>query len=135
MVVELFTERTERLAPGTVLHTDSGDIEVVASRPHQQRWIVQFAGSETRNDAEAMRGRVLRAEAIDDPDELWVHDLVDAEVRTVDGAVVGRCVAVQANPAADLLELDTGALVPVVFVTERAEGVVVIDPPEGLLDL
>ena len=41
----------------------------------------------------------------------------------------------QANPAADLLVLDTGALVPVVFITDHADGAVTIDPPEGLLDL
>ena len=40
-----------------------------------------------------------------------------------------------ANPAADLLELDSGALVPVVFVVDHAPGRVTIDPPEGLLDL
>jgi 16S rRNA processing protein RimM len=39
------------------------------------------------------------------------------------------------NPAADLLELDSGALVPVTFVVSAAEGVVTIDPPEGLFDL
>jgi 16S rRNA processing protein RimM len=43
--------------------------------------------------------------------------------------------AVEANPAHDLLVLDTGALVPIVFVVSQADGVVVIDPPEGLLEL
>jgi len=40
---------------------------------------------------------------------------------------------VEANPAHDLLVLDGGGLVPMVFVVEHAEGRVVIDPPEGLL--
>jgi 16S rRNA processing protein RimM len=43
-------------------------------------------------------------------------------------------VAVVANPAADLLELDSGALVPVVFVVEHGAGPIVIDPPAGLFD-
>ena len=47
--------------------------------------------------------------------------------------------AVEANPASDLLVLDTGALVPLVFVVGQATGadgvVVTIDPPAGLLDL
>jgi 16S rRNA processing protein RimM len=43
-------------------------------------------------------------------------------------------VAVVANPAADLLELESGALVPVVFVTERRADTIVIDPPLGLFD-
>ena len=61
---------------------------------------------------------------------------VGAGVVTASGGdAVGTCVAVGANPASDLLELDSGALVPVVFVVDRAAGRVTIDPPEGLLDL
>ena len=138
VVVRLTTDREERLAPGSVLHTDAGELVVAASRPHQDRWIVSFEGRDGRDAVEALRGQVLRAEALDDPDELWVHDLVGAEVVTVEAAGgdrVGTCVAVIANPASDLLELDSGALIPVVFVVDHGEGRVTIDPPDGLLDL
>ena len=43
--------------------------------------------------------------------------------------------AVIDNPAADLLELESGALVPVTFVVSAEHGVVTIDPPDGLFDL
>jgi hypothetical protein len=43
--------------------------------------------------------------------------------------------AVEANPASDLLVLAGGTLVPVAFVVEQSPDRVVIDPPEGLLDL
>ena len=76
----------------------------------------------------------IYAEPIDDPAALWVHELIGSDVVDVDGTARGRCVSVVANPAADLLELDSGALVPVVFVVRHADGVVVIDPPAGLLD-
>jgi len=135
VVVTLTTDRTERVAPGAVLHSDAGELEVVTSRPHQDRWIVAFRDRSGRDAAESLRGLVLRAEALDDPDEMWVHDLVGAEVVSVGGDLVGRCVAVVANPASDLLELDTGALVPVVFVVDRGPGRVTVDLPEGLLDL
>ena len=134
VVVDLTTDRLERLAPGTILGSDAGDLTVAAARPHQRRWIVAFEGHSSRDDADRLRGLVLRAEALDDPHELWVHDLVGSEVITVGGDVVGRCVAVVAHPASDLLELDGGALVPVAFVVERRPGQVVIDPPEGLLE-
>jgi 16S rRNA processing protein RimM len=49
--------------------------------------------------------------------------------------VLGTCTSVLANPAHDILELDNGGLVPVVFVVEATEGRVVVDPPEGLFDL
>jgi 16S rRNA processing protein RimM len=134
VVVDLTTDRVERLAPGTVLSSDAGDLTVAAARPHQRRWIVAFEGHADREAAERLRGLALRAETLDDPDALWVHDLVGSEVVTVDGDVAGTCVAVVANPASDLLELDGGALVPVVFVVERTSGRVVIDPPDGLLE-
>ena len=75
------------------------------------------------------------AEPIDDPDALWVHELIGSRSSRSTGTDAGRCVAVVDNPAADLLELDSGALVPVVFVVGHADGVVVIDPPEGLFDV
>jgi 16S rRNA processing protein RimM len=136
VVVKLTTDRNERLAPGSVLYTDAGELVVVAARPHQDRWIVSFEGRDRREAVDGLRGQILRAEALDDPDELWVHDLVGAEVvRAGSGDAVGTCVAVVANPASDLLELDSGALVPVVFVVDHAAGRVTIDPPDGLLDL
>ncbi len=136
VLVRLTTDRHERLAPGSVLQSDAGELVVTASRPHQDRWIVSFEGRDRREAAEALRGQVLRAEPLDDPDELWVHDLVGSTVVTAGGGEpVGTCVAVVANPASDLLELDTGALVPVVFVVDHREGRVTIDPPEGLFDL
>jgi 16S rRNA processing protein RimM len=97
---------------------------------------VQFDGVADRAAAEAWRGVVLRAEPVADDDEaLWVHELIGAIVVLVDGTEVGTVTEVQANPASDLLVLDGGALVPVVFVTEHAAGRVTVDPPEGLFDL
>ena len=67
---------------------------------------------------------------------MWVHELIGAEVRDRAGRALGRVVAVEANPAHDLLVLDGGALVPMVFVVEHDATVrVVVDLPDGLLDL
>ena len=134
--MQLTTDRTERLDPGSVLHTDRGDLTVVRSSPHKDRWIVHFAELDVREQADGWRGVVLRAEPLDDEGgELWVHELIGSAVSLPDGTPVGTVTEVEANPAADLLVLDTGALVPVVFVTDRTPGAVTIEPPEGLLDL
>lgn len=135
-MVDFVSERPERTRPGAVLDTDRGPLTVVRAQQHQrQRWIVAFDGVHDRTGAEALHGVVLRAPAIDDPDELWVHELVGADVVEVrSGIERGRCVAVVANPAHDLLELDSGALVPMPFVVEVRDGRVLIDPPDGLFD-
>jgi 16S rRNA processing protein RimM len=137
VLVALTTDRTSRLDPGSVLRTDRGDLTVRSSSKHQDRWIVAFAGLEDRDQAEAWRGTLLRAEPVDDADDdtLWVHELIGATVVLADGSEVGEVTAVEANPASDLLVLDSGALVPVVFVTGQEPGRVTIDPPEGLFDL
>ncbi len=96
---------------------------------------MRFVGVDDRADAEAVAGETLWAAPIEDPAELWVHELVGSEVAEIDGTVRGRVVAVLENPAHDLLELDSGALVPVVFVRSCAAGRTVIDPPAGLFDL
>ena len=134
VVVVLVTNRTERLAPGTVLSSDRGDLRVEASRPHQDRWVVAFEGVSDRDGADRLRGLVLRAEPIDDPDELWVHELTGAEVVDRAGRSHGRVREVEANPASDLLVLDDGRLVPLTFVVEHQPGRIVVDPPPGLLE-
>ena len=76
VVVALTTNRPERVAEGTVLHTEQGPLTITASRPYQNRYIVRFAGVDTREAADAIHGLVLSAEPLEDPDALWVHELL-----------------------------------------------------------
>jgi 16S rRNA processing protein RimM len=64
-----------------------------------------------------------------------VHELIGSAVVDTDGSALGRVVGIEANPAHDLLVLDTDVLVPMVFVVEHRDDVVVVDPPAGLLEL
>ncbi len=132
VIVELVTNRDERVVGGATLQTSAGPLEVVRSTPHRGRWIVAFRGVDDRTAAEALRGTVLSAEAIDDADELWVHELIGSTVVDADGASRGRVVSVIANPASDLLELDGGDLVPLRFVTDHRAGRLTVDAPPGL---
>jgi len=138
VVVALITDRVERVAVGSVLVAGDGrSLRVVASRPHQKHHIVSFEGVDSREAADALHGAVLSAEPLDDDgnDELWVHDLIGSVVVNPAGDRIGVIESVQANPASDLLVLDTGALIPVVFVLSHDDGAVLVDLPEGLLDL
>ena len=135
VIVKLSTNREERLAPGTILDTDGGQLTVVSSQPHQHGFLVRFAEISTREGAEGARGRVLRAEPIDDAGELWVHEVIGAEVVDTTGTALGRCVSVEANPASDLIVLDGGGLVPMRFVVEHEPGKLTVDGPDGLLDV
>lgn len=134
VIVELFTNRPERLHPGATLQSDRGPMAVETAAPHGHRFIVQFTGLADRSSAEPLRGLVLRAEPLEEAGTLWVHELIGAEVLGVDGHHHGTVEAVEANPASDLLVLDDGRLVPLAFVVANEPGLVVVDPPQGLLE-
>ena len=139
VLVALTGDRTERVAKGAVLQTKDGrQLVVRASSSHQGKWIVAFEGIATRNDAETLHGAALFAEPIEDPDTLFVHELIGATVVDAGtGDEIGTVESVEANPASDLLVLaGSGALIPARFVVERdADGRLRVDLPEGLLDL
>ena len=138
LYVTLITDRVERLAPGARLLAGTQWLTVAESRLQPQRWLVRFVGVDDRTAAEKLTNSVLQAEPIDvdgDDDALWVHELIGSRVVDQHGVDRGTCVAVIDNPAHDILELDTGALIPVIFVVSCVDGVAIIDPPEGLFDL
>jgi 16S rRNA processing protein RimM len=139
VVVDLVTNRLERLAPGSVLLLDvpgaaERSLEVLSARPHQGRYLVVFKGVESREAAEELRACPLKADAASDPDELYVHQLIGAEVRDQFGTVRGLITGVEANPASDLLVVDGRYYVPARFVTAHEGSVVRVEVPEGLFD-
>jgi 16S rRNA processing protein RimM len=135
VLVDLWSDRTERLAPGSELLTERGPLRVTASIAHQQRFIVTFEGLDTREKAEQWRGVVLSAPRLDDESVIWIDQLYEAEVYDADGVRRGVVVGVEANPASDLLVLDNGALVPLTFVTTVEANIRIdVDVPEGLFE-
>jgi 16S rRNA processing protein RimM len=149
VMVTLTTTRLERVAVGAKWWLGSSDdaaaktpkavreVVVEAARPHQGRYIVHLSGLEDRDEAAALTGTRVFAEALpDDPasDDVYVHQVIGAEVVDRSGRSYGPVVAVEANPAHDLLVLEGGGLVPMVFVVEQVAGRVLIDPPDGLVD-
>jgi len=138
VAVDLWTDQAQRLEPGSVLRAGDRELRVATARPLSGgRYIVAFEGLTDRAAAEALRGVDLEAEPLEVPGALWVHELVGATVRDASGAELGRIKAVEANPASDLLVLDSGGLIPARFVTahDPSARTVDVDIPEGLLDL
>jgi len=157
-IVTLVTDRVERLDPGTVLcvavpsavvpsaavpsavvpsaaDRELEHLEIVASRPHQHRFIVRFAGVADRDAADRLRSARLLAEPIEDDADAWfVHELVGCEVRDTAGNRLGRVTAIEANPASDLLVVDDRHLIPLRFVLERQPGQLIAEIPEGLIE-
>ena len=136
LVVRVDSDRPERVAVGARLFDGTRWLTVVSARSQpQHRWVMQFAEIADRTEAEGCSGRTLWGEPIVDPDALWVHEIIGLRVVDQHGIDRGRCVAVLDNPANDLLELDTGHLVPVTFIVGTDADTVTVDAPEGLFDL
>jgi 16S rRNA processing protein RimM len=137
VVIVPITNQPDRFEAGAHVWCNDEAMVIETSRPHQGAYLVRFAGVTDRNGAELLRGATVTAEPTGDagPGEVWVHEVIGAEVRDRAGTVLGRVVAVEANPAHDLLVLDRGPLIPMVFVVEHDPETVVVDLPEGLLDL
>lgn len=151
VVVGVRTDDPEaRLAVGTELDTDPsrvGPLTIAAVRWQSGELIARFTGVSDRTAAGELTGTWLLVdsgmlESLDDPDEFRDHELIDLTVRTVAGEVVG-VVADVLHHGQDLLSIRPakGAgeiLVPFVraIVTEVdvLGGVLVIDPPPGLLN-
>ena len=135
VVVDLISNRPERLERGSVLSLGTGEsLTVSAARPFQHRFLVVFEGVTTREQADSLRAAVLLAAPIEDPDALFVHDLIGCEVVEASGTSRGRVAAVQENPASDLLVGEDGWLVPLRFVVARETGRLVVEVPPGLFE-
>ncbi|WP_174183911.1 ribosome maturation factor RimM [Nocardia barduliensis] len=155
LVVEVRTDEPEaRFAPGATLRgrlpraTEVREFTVESVREHSGRLLVFLAGVADRGAADALRGMLFLVDSADlppseDPDEFYDHELEGLEVRLTDGTVVGSVRDVLHSAAGELLEVraaEDGREILIPFVTaivptvSLAEGVIVIDPPEGLLD-
>ncbi len=142
-------------APGVVLYL--GDSEGVlspdlatrrieTSRPYRRGFLVGFEGVYDRSGSEALCGRYVLRDIDDVPEleegEVFYHDLLGMEVVTVDGESVGEVTEVYELRPADLLEIqgpEKSILIP--YISQMVQSVsveenrIVLDPPEGLLDV
>jgi len=139
-----------RFRVGAELLAKRGDrvdrLRVTAMRLHLGRPVIALEGVETMNDAEAMASVELRVRVADLeplPDGMYYrHDLVGCRVETTGGSVVGEVTAVEGELAASRLvvkEEGGDVLIPLVqpicVVIDIAARRIVVDPPEGLLEL
>jgi 16S rRNA processing protein RimM len=154
--VEVRTDDPDlRFAPGQVLITDPperGPLTVVDKRWHSGTLLLQLAAPSgevyaLRETVDELRNTLLLVPVadlpeIEDPDSFYDHQLVGLTARLPDDSVLGEVTAVR-HEAQDLLVIRrpdapevlvpfVSAIVPTV---DLAGGFLVVDPPEGLLEL
>jgi 16S rRNA processing protein RimM len=151
VIADLLTDFPERfarlgrayvkLAGGRLLTLD-----LESARPHKGRVALKFAGYDDMNRAEELRdARVLitRDQLVKLPEGVYYNfDLIGCEVEDRAGRPVGRVEEVQNYGAAPLLAVRSGGrelLIPlatsICVEVDIGRKRIVVDPPEGLLDL
>ncbi|MEM9654916.1 MAG: ribosome maturation factor RimM [Actinomycetota bacterium] len=148
VVVGLVTNMVEaRTAAGAEFRADGQPLTVVSARRHKNKWLVSFDGITSREAAEGLRGRTLLAEPLPSSAAgegqtegfatevvAFVHELIGLHLVDQHGTDHGEVVSVLDNPAADLLELTDGRLVPLSFYRAHDSATVTVEVPLGLLD-
>jgi len=152
VTIEVRTDDPDlRFTPGAVLQTDPADrgpLTIEGGRWHRDVLLLALEGVESREAAELLRNTLLLVEttalpALDDPDDYYDHQLVGLTARLTDGTALGEVVAVS-HEGGDLLVVqrpgDGGELLipfvrAIVPTVDLAAGSLVVDPPEGLLEL
>ncbi len=135
----LVLDRATGAATGAVM-------KVKRARAYHRAWLVHFEGLDDRTQVQALGETYLgitvgEARPLAEG-EFFLHELVGLAVQTLDKAPVGTVVKVYEAPQGLLLSVVDGAkehLIPfrpgIVRRVDRAERMVTVDPPAGLLDL
>jgi 16S rRNA processing protein RimM len=145
----------EVFSPGRrlLVGTESGEVteppvevEVEEGRPYKKGYLVRLVGVANRSAAEALVTRyvLLPTEELGElgEGEVHYHQLLGLTVTTTEGTVVGQVREVYETEPRHLLEVkgaDRVHLIPfspeIVRTVDVDAGRLVIEPPEGLLDL
>ena len=109
--MEQASEDEARFAVGATLYVDGAQAEVAASKRSRGRPVIRL-------DREAPRGAELTVPRTTLPPaeegEFYAFELVGLEVEEEGGRALGKVAAVQPGVANDVLELESGDLLPLV---------------------
>jgi 16S rRNA processing protein RimM len=140
----------DRFAAGNVLLVEQAgkttERRIASVRFQQGRPIVAFDGIATMNDAEALAGADLKVPAASLPplpgNTFYRHDLVGCDVKDLAGRAIGRVTDVEGplEQSRLIVQSERGeVLIPMVegicVSVDPAAKIIVVDPPDGLLDL
>jgi 16S rRNA processing protein RimM len=148
---EILTDFPERFAPGASFLWQRGGeqrrLRLASARPHGRRYLLAFEGVGDAEGARSLCGGELavpESEAVPAPEGFYFsHEIRGWRCENPEGAALGVATGLDNSPAGPLLSVDTGAgrtaLVPfvhgIVVRVDRQRRTIVLDPPEGLMEL
>ena len=149
--VSILTDFPERFEEGATLLWQRGEetreLRIASARPHAGRVLLAFDGVENAADARALAGGDLciasREARPAPPDYYYEHEILGWICEDSAGHRLGVVSGLERAPGAPLLSVQTSggkiALVPfvhgIVVSVDRESRRIVLDPPEGLMEL
>jgi len=123
------------------------DLKLSSGRIHGERWLLSFEGIGDVDSARELSGGVLCVPGERLPEEsedfFWTHQIKGWPCRDTAGKPLGTVKRLEETPAGPQLTLETPAgrevlvpfVRPIVVEIDRRSRRIVLDPPEGLMDL
>jgi 16S rRNA processing protein RimM len=149
--VDPVTDFPERFVAGARLFwrrlDDERELTIAAVRPHGARLLVRFDGVDAPEAARELSGgdlSVPESEAIPPPEDFYYgHRIAGWRCEDTGGRVLGTVAGLERAGGVPLLTIDSGGKEPVsvpftrpiVVSVDASNETIILDPPEGLMDL
>ena len=149
--VEPATDFPERFVNGLELLWRRDETErtlrVDSARPHGPRILIHFEGVDDAESARELSGgdlSVREEDAVAAPEDFYYsHEIEGWQCEDPQGRPLGRAYALEQTAAGPVLLVNAGGrepvsipfVRPIVISVDRATRRIVLDPPEGLMDL
>lgn len=121
IVMDVYTEFPERLAPGVTVFVGSHyqAVQISKTRPHSRGMLLGFEGYQSRDEVASLRNMLVHVRTADRPElpegDYYHHQLLGLHVIDENGAEIGRITAI----------IDTGANDVYVIQNESGEEVLI----------
>ena len=133
VVVKLLSNLVEqRTSSGSKFFINNKPYKLEKAKEHSGKWLFKFDGINSREKAQSLSGSKLMAEPIEVANVLMLHNLIGCKVIDQMGTDRGVVESIVQNPVSDLLELESGALIPINFISDSDDSVIKVNAPDGL---
>ena len=144
--VHVETDFPQRFSNSSQVYIDRQSVIIDEASWHKGNVIVKLRGVDTEEDADELKGRVIEvhhSQLLSLKDGEYFHfQLIDLEVITGEGQVIGKITEILSMSSADVYvikgEIDD-ILIPaideIIKYVDLDKGIMVIEPIDGLLDL
>jgi 16S rRNA processing protein RimM len=108
IVMDVYTEFPERLAPGVTVYVGSRyqPLQISKTRPHSRGMLLGFEGYQSRDEIAEMRNMLVQVRTADRPElpegDYYHHQLLGLQVTDENGTGLGRITAIIETGANDV---------------------------------